>query len=70
LKQLEQDVAQGEAELEARRAVLRDDPGGDWAKLARLAKEEQELSRQVDAMMSEWMSLSEELAGASPEAAS
>jgi hypothetical protein len=35
-----------------------------------LAKEEQELSRQVDAMMSEWMSLSEELAGASPEAAS
>ena len=70
LKQLEQDVAQGEAELEARRAVLRDDPGGDLAKLARLAKEEQELSRQVDAMMSEWMSLSAELAGASPEAAS
>jgi len=62
LKELETEVAAGEAELTRRREELKQDPGGDWEKLARLAKEEQALSRRVDAAMSEWMALSEELA--------
>ncbi len=61
LAELEVEVAEGEAELEKRRAELRDHPGGDWAKLADLAKQEQALAKRVDASMTEWMALSEEL---------
>ncbi|MEJ7730780.1 MAG: ABC-F family ATP-binding cassette domain-containing protein [Polyangiaceae bacterium] len=63
LKELEGEIAKGEADLSALRDLLREDPGGDWAKLAAKAKEEQALSKRVDAAMTEWMSLSEELGG-------
>jgi ATP-binding cassette subfamily F protein 3 len=40
--------------------VLREDPGGDWAKLAKNATEEQQLAKRVDTMIAEWTRLSEE----------
>ena len=43
------------------RGELREDPGGDWAKLAKMAAEEQALSKRVENMMSEWEKLSGEL---------
>ncbi len=58
--ELEKTIADGEKELEAMRAVLREDPGGDWAKLAEMAKKEQALGKRVEAMMSEWEKLSGE----------
>ena len=42
------------------RAKLKEDPGGDWAKLAKMATEEQALAKRVDQMMTEWAKLSEE----------
>jgi ATP-binding cassette subfamily F protein 3 len=42
------------------RAELREDPAGDWAKLAQKAAAEQALSKKVDAMMTEWANLSED----------
>ncbi|EYE99996.1 ABC-F family ATP-binding cassette domain-containing protein [Chondromyces apiculatus] len=62
VKELETQIASGEAELETLREALKQDPGGDWAKLARKATEEQALTKRVDAAMTEWMTLSEELA--------
>ena len=41
------------------REKLKADHGGDWSQLAELAEREQELSRKVEAMMSEWAKLSE-----------
>jgi len=63
IAELEKTIADGERELETMRASLREDPGGDWAKLAEMAKQEQALAKRVDAMMSEWAKLSD---GASP----
>ena len=63
VKELEIEIAQGEADLGRRREELKNDPGGNWAKLADLAKQEQALAKRVDAAMSEWMALSEELGG-------
>jgi ATP-binding cassette subfamily F protein 3 len=63
VKELEAEIAAGEAELSRRREELKKDPGGDWAKLAELAKQEQALTKRVDAAMTEWMALSEELGG-------
>jgi ATP-binding cassette subfamily F protein 3 len=63
VKDLEVEIAESEAELEKRREELKQDPGGNWAKLADLAKQEQALARRLDAAMTEWMTLSEELAG-------
>ncbi len=60
IAELEDLIAAGEKELEERRAALREDPGGDWAKLAKKASEEQQLAKRVDTMMSEWTKLSEE----------
>ncbi len=65
VKELEVEIASGEAELERRRDELKQDPGGNWAKLADLAKQEQALAKRVEAAMSEWMTLSEEVGGAS-----
>jgi len=59
ITELEKTISDGERELETMRASLREDPGGDWAKLADMAKKEQALSKRVDAMMSEWAKLSE-----------
>jgi ATP-binding cassette subfamily F protein 3 len=61
VKELEVEIAQGEAELARRREDLKQDPSGNWAKLADLAKQEQALAKRVDAAMTEWMALSEEL---------
>ena len=61
VKELEVEIAAGEAELTRRREELKGDPGGNWAKLAELAKQEQALAKRVDAAMTEWMALSEEL---------
>ena len=41
------------------REKLKQDHGGDWARLAELAEREQELSRKVETMMSEWAKLQE-----------
>ena len=41
------------------REKLKQDPGGDWARLAELVEREQELSRKVETMMTEWAKLSE-----------
>ncbi len=59
-EELERLIADGEKQLEEMRAKLREDPGGDWAKLAKMAAEEQALTKRVDAMMSEWAKLSED----------
>lgn len=58
VKELEDLIAAGEKQLAVMRAKLREDPGGDWAKVAELAAEEQAVSRRVDAMMAEWEKLS------------
>ena len=61
LKELEELIAAGEKQLEEMRSVLREDPGGDWAKLAKMATEEQALSRKVDQLMAEWTKLGDEV---------
>ncbi len=60
--ELEKSIADGERELEGMRAQLREDPAGDWAKLAEMAKKEQALGKRVEAMMLEWAKLSTEAA--------
>ncbi|MDB4936316.1 MAG: ATPase component of transporter [Labilithrix sp.] len=62
-KELEDLIAAGEKQLGEMRGKLREDPAGDWAKLAKMAAEEQALSRRVDALMTEWTRLGEELSG-------
>ncbi len=59
VKELEDLISAGEKKLEALREVLREDPGGDWAKLAERAKEEQSLAKRIEQMMDEWTRLSE-----------
>ena len=58
VKELEDLIAAGEKQLVVMRAKLKEDPGGDWAKLAQLASEEQAVARKVDVMMAEWEKLS------------
>ncbi|TKD08400.1 ABC-F family ATP-binding cassette domain-containing protein [Polyangium fumosum] len=62
VKELEEEIAKGEAELGRMREGLKQDPGGDWEKLAKMVSEEQALARRVDTAMTEWMTLGEELA--------
>ncbi len=62
VKELEGLIAEGEAKVGALREKLKGHPGGDWAAVARLANEEQALTREVDRLMSEWMELSGEVA--------
>ncbi len=64
VKELEGEIEKGEAELETRRETLKQDPGGDWAKLADLAKQEQLLAKRLEAAIAEWAALSDELAAA------
>ena len=52
-------IAGGEEKLRGLRDELAKDPGGDWARVARLAEEEQGLAAKVDAWTDEWMKLSE-----------
>jgi ATP-binding cassette subfamily F protein 3 len=62
--QLETEVARGEARLGELREALKNAPGTDWEKLHELSREEQELSKKVDALMKEWEQVSEELLSA------
>ncbi|MEO8876733.1 MAG: ABC-F family ATP-binding cassette domain-containing protein [Polyangiaceae bacterium] len=58
--ELEQTIASAEKELVSLRDELREDPKGNWERLALMAKAEQALVKRVDAMMGEWAKLSEE----------
>ena len=60
-KELEELIAAGEKQVGEMREKLKEDPAGDWAKLAKMATEEQALSKRVDALMTEWIKLGEEL---------
>ena len=51
-----------EAQLATLREELKQDPGGDWAKVATMAKEEQALAARVEQLLEEWAALAEELA--------
>ncbi len=62
--ELEAEIAKGEEELSRMREVLRQDPQGDWALLAERVKEEQAFAKKVEAWMSEWFSLGQELEAA------
>ena len=62
-KDLEGLIGAGEKQLAEMRDKLREDPAGDWAKLAKMAAEEQALAKRVDLLMTEWTKLGEELSG-------
>ncbi len=62
VQELEQTIAKCERELDDMRGALKSAPGDDWEKLAKLAQEEQALTKKVDAMLIEWAAVSEELA--------
>jgi ATP-binding cassette subfamily F protein 3 len=60
--ELEDLIAAGETKLLQLREKLKEDPAGDWEKIANLAREEQALTKRVESMMSEWTTLSDEIA--------
>jgi len=62
-KELEDLIAAGEKQLGEMREKLREDPAGDWAKIAKMAAEEQALAKRVDALLTEWTKLGEDLSG-------
>jgi ATP-binding cassette, subfamily F, member 3 len=62
-KELEDLIAAGEKQLGEMRDKLREDPAGDWAKLAKMAAEEQALAKRVDSLVTEWTRLGVELSG-------
>ncbi len=64
VKELEDLIAAGEKQLGEMRVELREDPAGDWAKIAKMATEEQALAKRVDALMTEWTKLGEALGDA------
>ena len=61
IQELEASIATGEKDLDALRGKLKTAPGDDWEKLAKMAQEEQALTRKVDSMLVEWARLSEEV---------
>jgi ATP-binding cassette subfamily F protein 3 len=61
IQELESSISAGERHLDFLRGKLREAPGGDWEKLAKMAHEEQVLAKTVDAMLVEWARLSEEV---------
>jgi ATP-binding cassette subfamily F protein 3 len=61
VQELESSIAAGERELDVLRGRLREAPGEDWEKLAKMAREEQVLTKKVDTMLVEWARLSEEM---------
>jgi ATP-binding cassette subfamily F protein 3 len=60
--ELEDLIAAAETKVIQLREKLKEDPGGDWEKIANLAREEQALTKRVESMMSEWTTLSDEIA--------
>jgi ATP-binding cassette subfamily F protein 3 len=67
--ELEDLIAAAEAKVNTLRDQLKEDPAGNWEKVANLAREEQSLSKRIDTLMAEWSILQEELAPAPPGAA-
>jgi ATP-binding cassette subfamily F protein 3 len=61
IQELESSIVVGERELATLRGTLREAPGEDWEKLAKMARDEQALSKKVDGMLLEWAKLSEEV---------
>ena len=61
VKELEAAIATGEKDLERLRSKIRQGPGADWEMLAKMAHEEQALTKKMDAMLLEWARLSEEV---------
>jgi ATP-binding cassette subfamily F protein 3 len=61
IQELESSIAAGEKQLDVLRAGLKAAPGDDWEKLAKMAQEEQALTKKVDSMLVEWARLSEEV---------
>ena len=61
IQELEASIATGEKDLDALRAKLKASPSDDWEKLAKMAQEEQALTKKVDSMLVEWARLSEEV---------
>jgi ATP-binding cassette subfamily F protein 3 len=59
--ELERSIATGEKELDVLRSKLKEGGGDDWEHLAKMAHEEQTLSRKLDSMLVEWARLAEEL---------
>jgi ATP-binding cassette subfamily F protein 3 len=59
--ELEDLIAGAETKVLVLREKLKEDPAGDWEKIANLAREEQALTRRIESMMSEWTTLSEEM---------
>jgi ATP-binding cassette subfamily F protein 3 len=62
--ELEDLIAAAEAQVATLREQLKEDPKGDWAKVATLARDEQALTKKIESMMAEWTSLGEETARA------
>jgi ATP-binding cassette subfamily F protein 3 len=60
IAELETMIADGEKQLDVMRAMLQEDPGGNWAKVAEMASREQSLAKKVENLMAEWAKLSEE----------
>jgi ATP-binding cassette subfamily F protein 3 len=60
IQELETAIASGERDLDSLRGKLREDPSGDWERLAKMAVDEQALTKKVDGMLIEWARLSEE----------
>jgi ATP-binding cassette, subfamily F, member 3 len=60
IAELEDLIAAAETKVAALREQLKDDPGGDWEKVANLARDEQALSKRIETMVAEWSKLSEE----------
>ena len=61
VRELEAAIAAGEKDLDALRAKIKEGPGQDWEKLAKMAHDEQALTKKVDSMLLEWARLSEEV---------
>jgi ATP-binding cassette subfamily F protein 3 len=61
VRELEAAIAAGEKDLDALRGKIKDGSGQDWEKLAKMAHDEQALTKKVDAMLLEWARLSEEV---------
>jgi ATP-binding cassette subfamily F protein 3 len=59
--ELEDLIAGAEAKVATLRDALKEDPAGNWEKIANLAREEQALSKRIEAMLTEWSNLSQEV---------
>ncbi len=61
IKELESAIAVGEKDLDVLRGKLKEGPGDNWEKLAKMAHDERALTKRVDSMLLEWARLSEEV---------